>query len=148
MFSSIYTVFYCKNVYPICTKGQNYAASAAAERGGGPWLPNKCLHMFVHQKAMKMMGFGPKPHTKHPVVHTHLLSSFCVPNTLKVHLRPGGHAPELFLATPLTCVELWAKHYLPAVAPFCPLNTRKFSAARRSYWHTYIFLPSYRCKRM
>ena len=60
MFSSIYIVFYCINVYPICTKHQKLCSKCSSNKVGTPWLPNWCLHMFVHQKAMENDWFSTK----------------------------------------------------------------------------------------
>jgi hypothetical protein len=52
MFCSIYSVFYCINVYPLCTKHKKNCSKCSSNKVGTPWLPNRCLHMFMHQKAM------------------------------------------------------------------------------------------------
>ena len=53
MFSSIYSVFYCINVYPLCTKHKKICSKCSSNKVGTPWLPNRCLHMFVYQKPME-----------------------------------------------------------------------------------------------
>jgi hypothetical protein len=118
---------------PYAQNIKKIAANAAATR----WTHHGCQTgvciCLCIKRPWEMIDFEPKSHIPQPVVHTHLLSSCCMPDAQKMHLRPGGHAPELFLTTPLTSVELWANHFLPVVVLICSLKTRKFSAARRSY---------------
>ena len=80
MFCSIYSVFYCINVYPLCTKHKKIAANAAATRWAHHGCQTGVCICLCIKRPWKMIDFEPKPHIPQPVVHTHLLSSCCMPD--------------------------------------------------------------------